>query len=138
MDIGFAEIDKWHTDRGWSGCGYHFIIRRDGEIETGRDLGVVGAHAYGYNRVSVGICLVGGMDGAGNVANNFTSPQYVALATLLDDLATEYPDAEVLGHRDLSEDQDGDGIIEEWEWVKACPAFDVKEKLPMLRSLQKS
>ncbi len=36
MDIGVKEIDGWHRKRGWSGIGYHFVIRRNGIVETGR------------------------------------------------------------------------------------------------------
>ena len=36
MDIGFEEINRWHKERGWLQCGYHFIIRRNGVIEDGR------------------------------------------------------------------------------------------------------
>lgn len=58
-DIGFNEIDSWHRDRGWSGCGYHFIIRRSGQIEPGRSTDSIGAHTLGHNKNSLGICLVG-------------------------------------------------------------------------------
>ena len=36
QDIGFEEVNNWHRARGWIGCGYHFIIKRDGKIEDGR------------------------------------------------------------------------------------------------------
>ena len=24
------DIHRWHLDRGWSGAGYHFLVRKDG------------------------------------------------------------------------------------------------------------
>ena len=36
MDIGAADIDRWHRQRGWRKIGYHYVIRRNGEVETGR------------------------------------------------------------------------------------------------------
>ena len=61
MDIGAEDIRKWHVEeRGWSDIGYHKVIRRDGTVETGRDIDVSGAHAAGFNSVSIGVCLVGG------------------------------------------------------------------------------
>lgn len=126
QDIGFTEIDKWHKQRGWSGCGYHYIIRRNGTIEIGRRLNKAGAHAYGYNRKSWGICLVGGVDTNNHADDNFRVAQYEALEVLLHGLSAFAPDAQILGHRDLSPDIDGDGIIEEWEWKKSCPCFDVQ------------
>lgn len=124
-DIGFDEIDDWHQARGWSGCGYHAIIRRSGQIEFGRHFDAVGAHVMGQNYRSVGICLVGGIDLDGNPEDNFTDPQMISLRGLLEVLQAAYPGAQVVGHRDLSPDLDGDGVIEAHEWVKACPSFDV-------------
>ena len=52
MDIGAAEIRKWHTeDNGWDDIGYHYVIRRDGILENGRDTKMQGAHcaALGMN-----------------------------------------------------------------------------------------
>jgi hypothetical protein len=57
--IGYADIDRWHRDRGWAQCGYHFIIRRSGVIEIGRPVSVRGAHTAGYNEGSIGVCYVG-------------------------------------------------------------------------------
>ena len=118
MDIGVAEIRRWHMQKGWADVGYHYVIRRDGTIETGRAEQHVGAHAYGYNSHSLGVCLVGGLKkGTTKAEANFTPSQYLSLQTLLDDLSARYPDAEILGHRDLP------GVN------KACPSFDVREWL---------
>lgn len=124
-DIGAAEIDRWHRDRGWSGIGYHRVIRRDGRLEEGRDLDAVGAHCASHNRVSVGVCLVGGVDGSGKPACNFEQVQLDALAGTVAALQQRFPGAKVVGHRDLSPDLDGDGVISRHEWMKACPSFDV-------------
>jgi len=125
-DIGVEEIDQWHKDRDWKGIGYHFVIRRDGTLERGRSISQAGAHAYGYNRVSLGICMVGGLDNDREPEDNYTDTQYDTLHTLVVSLKQMYPQAEILGHRDLSPDVNGDGIIEKWEWLKACPCFDVR------------
>ena len=126
QDIGTFEINQWHRERGWSGIGYHFVIRRNGIIETGRGVRKIGAHAYGVNRMSWGICLVGGLDDYGKATDNFTVLQYSSLHGIVTTLKAFAPDAEVLGHRDLSPDLNGDGVIEQWEWVKMCPCFDVR------------
>ena len=52
MDIGVKEIDRWHKDRGWSQIGYHYVVRRNGEIERGRPIEQQGAHAKGANQTS--------------------------------------------------------------------------------------
>ena len=58
-DIGASEIHKMHLSFGWDGIGYHKIIRRDGLIENGRPEYWVGAHVYGKNNQSLGVCLIG-------------------------------------------------------------------------------
>lgn len=125
-DIGATEIDAMHKKRGWGRIGYHRVIRIDGTIEAGRSLNEVGAHVYGHNRSSIGICLVGGIDDKGRPSTTFTPAQLASLAGLLEDLRPMFPGAEVLGHRDLSPDIDGDGVVERHEWLKDCPCFDVR------------
>jgi len=124
-DIGFKEIDKMHRDKGWNGCGYHFIIRLDGTIEIGRNLDRQGAHVggVGHNHDSWGICIVGGLLN-GEPTNTMTDSQSFSLEKITRGLLLRAPDAEVLGHRDLSPDLDGDGIVEKHEWLKQCPCFD--------------
>ncbi len=128
-DIGADEIDQWHRDRGWDGIGYHAVIRRDGEVEFGRHFDEAGAHVQGHNFRSVGVCMVGGIDDDGEAENNFTEEQFESLRDTVVFLKRAYPHARILGHRDLSPDLDGDGVIEEHEWVKDCPSFDVEDWL---------
>ena len=58
---GIAEVDRWHKERGFTRVGYHYIIRRDGRLETGRHEHEQGAHCRdgGYNRKSLGIAFEG-------------------------------------------------------------------------------
>lgn len=112
--IGAREIDIQHRKQGWAGIGYHKVIRRDGTIENGRPDDDVGSHAHGYNSISFGICLIGGISKTGKPENNFTLAQFISLAELLEKYSELYPDAEILGHRDLPKVQ------------KACPSFDVQ------------
>jgi N-acetyl-anhydromuramyl-L-alanine amidase AmpD len=124
VDIGAREVDAMHRQRGFSSIGYHHVIRRDGRIEPGRAEDDIGAHVQGFNSVSLGVSMVGGVDARGTPRDNATPAQYRALETLLRALAERHPRAQVCGHRDLSPDGDGDGVIEPQEHVKACPCFD--------------
>ncbi len=116
MDIGVKEIRKWHVEeRKWSDIGYHFVIRRDGSIESGRPLDVPGAHVRGFNGVSWGICMVGGMTERGTTDSNFTKNQYFSLDILITELLDKAPQARAQGHRDFK------GV------TKTCPNFNVRE-----------
>ena len=53
------DIHSWHLQRGWSGCGYHFLVRKDGSIYRGRPEDAVGPHTTGNNTNSIGICFEG-------------------------------------------------------------------------------
>lgn len=113
---GAEDIRRDHRMRGWLDIGYHFVIRRDGEVELGRAVDAVGAHVKGHNRESLGICLMGGLNTKGAPADNFTTEQYAALDKLLKELREKYPDAQIVGHNDLNP-------------RKACPCFDVHDWL---------
>lgn len=54
-----SDIHRWHKQRGWSGAGYHFLVRKDGEIYRLRPEKYIGAHASGSNSDSLGICFEG-------------------------------------------------------------------------------
>ncbi|WP_286950582.1 MULTISPECIES: N-acetylmuramoyl-L-alanine amidase [Brevundimonas] len=125
-DIGVKEIRAMHLQRGFRDVGYHYVIRRDGRVEKGRPDNVAGAHVSGFNSISLGVCLVGGIDAEGRPEDNYTPAQYAALARLLRQLQASHPTARILGHRDLSPDKNGDGKVTPNEWLKACPCFDVR------------
>lgn len=146
-------IDDWHQARNFQrvafakanhnphlhAIGYHYVIDIDGTILTGRSLNETGAHAQGFNRMSIGICLVGGAEREGR----FTPAQWKALATRTRSLAARFniPLAMpkrldnqtirdgVCGHRDLSPDRNGNGLIEPFEWLKTCPGFSIENWL---------
>ena len=115
MDIGLREIRQWHKERGFLDVGYHFIIRRDGTIEEGRPVDVVGSHVKGWNERSVGVCLVGGVDAKGQPEANFTPAQMHELRGLLQTLQEQYPQAVIKAHHDVA--------------PKACPSFNLSRWL---------
>lgn len=123
-DIGVKEVRAMHKAKGWSDIGYNELIRIDGTLETGRGVDAIGAHVAGFNSTAYGISLVGGLDSTGKPANTATHAQMVTLERRLREMAERYPNAGVCGHRDLSPDRDGDGVIEPSEHIKACPCFD--------------
>ena len=98
-----AQIDSWHRERGYKfGVGYHYVVRRDGSIETGRPEWMVGAHCLNYNKYSIGVCYEGGLDARGQPADTRTAAQKATLRQLLTDLHRRYPRAVIVGHHDLN------------------------------------
>ena len=103
MDIGLVEIRKWHVeDNGWRDVGYHYIIRRNGEVELGRRHDDTGAHAAGYNHKTIGVCMVGGMADDNSAENNFTDKQWTSVSDLIKQIKVNYPDVHVIGHNEIS------------------------------------
>ena len=121
----FEQLTKDHLARKFKKCGYHRYIKRDGTVWIGRGFGEVGAHAgKGFNSDSIGICYEGGLDFNGKAKDTRTPLQKsLLIASIID--AINYGDVtEIVGHRDLSPDLDGDGIVEPHEWIKQCPCFN--------------
>ncbi len=108
------DIDKWHKSRGWSGCGYNFVIEGDGKLVLGRPLERVPAQARGYNTNSIGICLVGDNT---DLEQRWSMLQIYTLEQTLPVLKTMFPDAIVLGHKDLPDTS------------TECPGLDIRELL---------
>ena len=114
MEVTKRDIDQWHRQRGWLKIGYHYVIQRNGTLETGREEDAVGAHVKGHNHDSIGICLIGGVNAENVAENNFTDEQFTTLNQLLTGLSNKYPDAAIVGHTDLDP-------------KKACPSFNVEK-----------
>ena len=116
MDIGAKEIDRWHRERGWLKIGYGKVIRRDGTVEQGREDNAVQAHVKGYNHMSYGLCLVGGLSEDNKNEDNFTAEQWGSLKKTLEELLVKYPEARIVAHYELDES-------------KTCPNFSVRDYL---------
>lgn len=122
------DLDTAHRLRGFDGIGYHFYVRRNGDIKSTRAVERVGAHVRGYNAHSIGICYEGGLDSHGLAKDTRTEWQQHSLRVLVRALKMDYPEARVVGHRDLSPDVNGNGEVEPMEWTKECPCFEVKKE----------
>ena len=106
------QINQWHLARGWTnGCGYHYVIRRDGSIEKGRPEEMIGAHCLNHNKHSIGVCYEGGIDEKGNSVDTRTEAQKESMRNLLTELKKKHPKALIVGHNTFSN--------------KSCPCFDV-------------
>ena len=109
-----ARIRTMHiNDRGWDDIGYHGVIMPDGELQAGRPIDEAGAHTFSFNRGSIGIMFVAGLN-----HQEYTHPTREQLKTarrLVEECREYYGDIEVCGHRDLR--------------PTLCPGFDIKHWL---------
>ena len=84
------------------GIGYHYVVRRNGQIELGRPEFMIGAHCQNHNAHSIGVCYEGGLNARGQPEDTRTPEQKSALRALLKDLHRRYPQALIVGHHDLN------------------------------------
>jgi N-acetylmuramoyl-L-alanine amidase len=108
-DLNEHDIHRMHLGFGWDGIGYHKIILRNGDLQPGRPEYWKGAHAYGYNDKSLGVCLIG--------RKNFNSHQLNTLGILLDNWKQKYPNSQIVGHNEITKSN------------KTCPNFDIHDWL---------
>jgi len=122
-DFEAADIDRMHRDRGFRELGYHYFIRKNGKVQTGRDMAEpgrfeMGAHSYGENDASIGICYEGGvtLDEPTLGKDTRTDNQKAAMDKLLAELVERFPKAKIRGHRDMP------GAATQ------CPGFDATDE----------
>lgn len=118
-------LSGWRS-YGWMNPGYHYLIKADGTYLQLHPESLPSNGASRYNQESIHICYIGGVDGNGKPIDNRTPSQKKTLLTVLKELIQRYPNAHILGHRDLLEE---DSPI-----MKSCPCFDAKEEYASLYS----
>lgn len=118
MHVDVATVRKWHKARGWSDCGYHFLLHLDGTIERGRPIHKVGAHTKQHNEDSVGVAYAGGVTDEMVPHDTMTVYQEISFLLLVRSLRTVYGPMTIHGHNEFAN--------------KACPSFTVRDKFKFL------
>jgi len=111
-DVPISTIRDWHVKgNGWRDVGYHYYIRKTGEIEVGRMEHDSGAHCQNdrMNHRSIGVCLSGDF-----TKQELTKKQIDSIKKLIISLKRRYNIKKVLGHKDVK----GAKTL--------CPGFDVE------------
>lgn len=90
------DIHQWHLNNGWSGAGYHFLVRKDGTIYRLRPENKIGAHASGSNSDSIGICFEGSY-----MTETMSQAQINAGKELVAYLKQRYGISKVQAHREV-------------------------------------
>ncbi len=111
------------------------MIDLDGMVENGRPLSIDGAHCNtkgfsesSYNKHSVGICYIGGLDASGKPADTRTIAQKTSLRELVAKLCksmilSRFSDIVIL-HPIWT----GPVKLNRQKYIKACPCFDVRSE----------
>lgn len=105
------DVRAWHQARGFTNCGYHYLIHLDGTIEAGRPLQEPGAHCLGHNKYSIGIAYVGGLR-KGAAADTRTPEQRAAMTNILTLLSHKFNLKRIVGHNHYAN--------------KTCPCFQAQ------------
>ena len=114
-NISVDTIRRWHLARGWSDCGYHYVIDIKGNINAGRPIELIGAHCRGENKYSIGVAYVGGVEADGVTPKDTrTKAQKDSIIRLVKKLKGCYPDVSIHGHNEFSN--------------KACPSYNVQNE----------
>lgn len=101
IDASAAQIHQWHLNNpGWAGIGYHFVIRKNGDIERGRPEWAVGSHAYGENSHTIGIHLSGDFMTAYPTAIQIEKAALL-IANICEDYGIPTDRAHIVGHGEL-------------------------------------
>ena len=107
--------EYWRRVKKWNGTpGYHYIIKKDGEIIKLRGEDKNSNGVYSHNDECISLSYIGGIDKLGKAKDTRTPNQQKSMFNKIVELTERYPDAKVVGHRDFP------GV------KKACPSFDVK------------
>lgn len=127
-EVSVTELDRWHRAQRFEPyvtpegrqvfAGYHYLIHLDGTVKVIRPEEHRGQHCpqQNMNNRAIAVCYVGGVDNNNKPCDTRTQAQKRALLTLLRELRNRYPQARIIGHRDVP------GV------AKACPSFDVKSE----------
>ncbi len=124
QDISLAQLQSVFKAKKWKNPGYHYVVFPDGKVVQMLSESSIANGVRGYNSRSIHVAYTGGIDAQGKAVDNRTLKQRAALRVLLQSIHRRYPEAVILGHRDISPDKNKNGKVDSWERIKECPCFD--------------
>lgn len=110
--------------KGWKNPGYHYVVDADGVTHQLLSVEKVSNGVRGFNAHSINVAYLGGIDAKGRPVDNRTEAQKIELRELLQVLHKQFPEAKIMGHRDISPDVNHNGKVDPKERIKECPCFD--------------
>ncbi len=107
--------------KGWQHPGYHYVIDINGGVHQLLAIEEVSNGVQGYNSTAINVAYIGGIDSKGKPIDNRTPAQKDAMVLLLHKLKQRFPDAQIMGHRDI-------WGCDSRKWKKWCPCFNAIEE----------
>jgi len=104
-------LNYWRNVRKWKYPGYHYLIEANGEVNNLLSIDQVANGAKGYNKDSIHISYIGGLNGDDRTQDQKNSMLALIQTIKLKDYIA--PNIPIIGHRDLPDVK------------KTCPSFDV-------------
>ena len=141
---GYGDVNsmrRFWKSLGWRSPGYHLVVRLDGSIEVVQPFTLPTNGVKGRNANAIHISYIGGVERTNvNKASDTRTPaqkagiiEAIRLAiNWIEQTGGAKRNLQIMGHRDASKDQNGDGVISAWERIKECPSFDA---IPEYRNL---
>jgi len=134
-----ADLDKIFKERSrelGGKPGYNYAIDYKGQVLTFRGVDETPyleskelvSGVKGKNQITISIAIIGGRNKYFQSIPPFNQEQLLSLYRMLVKFKKQFPDIQVVGHRDLiSKDLNKNGKIDPQEYVKTCPNFDVSD-----------
>ena len=138
----------WYKTLKWKSAGYHIIIYPDGtrwyitkDNTYSTDIKLwfpekVTNGVLGWNDKCLHVCYIGGVEKVNNkwiAKDTRTEEQKAGIIYSIiecfnwlqeEGIDTATNTINIVGHRDFSDDKNGNGVIESWERIKECPSFE--------------
>lgn len=108
--------------KGWKSPGYHYLVKPDGKVDVLLDISKPSNGVAGHNAHSINIAYIGGISAEGKPVDNRTIEQKAAIVHLLLQLRERFPNARIMGHRDIW------GAYSPKAWRKLCPCFNATKE----------
>lgn len=118
------QLFEGFKSRGWNNPGYHVTIDADGTMWLLQHVNSIANGVAGHNANSLHVSYKGGIDKNMKAVDNRTNAQKASLIVVLKWWHSQYSNAKIMGHRDISPDTNRNGKVDSWEYIKQCPCFD--------------
>lgn len=107
------DVHREDLKAGKAGIGFHYYIDKNGDVYEGRPLYAEGAHSYGHNYESIGVCFEGDFN-----KEEMSERQMNGSIMLLSLLSLAYEDAFLGMHREFNKGTQCPGVKFPFEAIR--------------------